>query len=126
VNVDFDHYGLPAWFTHAACRQPGTNPDWWHDPPSAAIRRHETNPERTPMAQMSREERKAYDRRRVKRGYLRAQHKKAAITICNHCPILARCLLYAIDNPHIADAGIWGGLTTEERQHRTRFTRREP
>ena len=116
--------GLPGWFTDAACRQPGTHPDWWH-PPSAADRRDETNPERTPLAGMTAEEKTEYRRRAGTRHYRRAQQRKAAITICNHCPIVAPCLLYAIDNPHIADAGIWGGLTTEQRQHRTQFTRRE-
>lgn len=37
-----------------------------------------------------------------------------AKSLCERCPIMARCLEAALDNHE--PAGIWGGLTTDERR----------
>ena len=56
----------------------------------------------------------------------RAQVKMAKL-ICRGCPVSATCLSWALDSNQ--EAGIWGGLTEDERrrlQHRgrgLRFTR---
>lgn len=42
------------------------------------------------------------------------QQIEQAKAICGRCPVVAQCLAAALD--HGEDAGIWGGLTAEERR----------
>ncbi|MFM8267274.1 MAG: WhiB family transcriptional regulator [Ilumatobacteraceae bacterium] len=42
--------------------------------------------------------------------------------VCGECPVQADCLQYAIDTNQ--DAGIWGGLSEEERRATRRLTAR--
>ena len=41
-------------------------------------------------------------------------HVKAAKLICRGCPVSATCLSWALDSGQ--EAGIWGGLTEDERR----------
>ena len=54
------------------------------------------------------------------RSSARAQVKRAKL-ICRGCPISAACLNWALSSGQ--EAGIWGGLTEEERR---RLSRRGP
>jgi WhiB family redox-sensing transcriptional regulator len=45
----------------------------------------------------------------------------AAKRICRQCPVITECRLWALNRPE--PYGIWGGLTTKERQRRRRPAR---
>ncbi len=47
------------------------------------------------------------------------EHAKA---VCHHCPVTAQCLEWALATHQ--DAGIWGGLTEDERRTLRRSRRR--
>jgi WhiB family redox-sensing transcriptional regulator len=55
-------------------------------------------------------------------GAARAQ-VEAAKKVCRRCLVKAACLSWALDNGQ--EAGIWGGMTEEERHH-LRRRRRTP
>lgn len=40
---------------------------------------------------------------------------KAALAICQRCPVLAQCLGYALSHPRAAWYGIWGGKLPDQR-----------
>ena len=42
-----------------------------------------------------------------------AAQRKAAV-ICRHCPVVAECLAYALDNQ--MEFGAWGGMTERQRR----------
>jgi WhiB family redox-sensing transcriptional regulator len=42
-----------------------------------------------------------------------AAQRKAAV-ICQHCPVVAECLAYALDNQ--MEFGVWGGMTERQRR----------
>ena len=48
------------------------------------------------------------------RGNTRIRQEEAAKRVCAGCPVMANCLRWALktEEPY----GVWGGLTTEERQ----------
>ncbi len=35
---------------------------------------------------------------------------------CHRCPVMDRCREWALDNPRLAEAGVWGGLSEDERR----------
>ena len=39
--------------------------------------------------------------------------EREAVTICNRCPVMQRCLTYALENNEAH--GVWGGLTESQR-----------
>lgn len=47
---------------------------------------------------------------------------RAAIRVCERCPVRQECLDYAVDND--MDLGVWGGLTERQRRSYARRTRR--
>ena len=49
------------------------------------------------------------------RGAARRGRDDAARAICSGCPVIEHCLAYALDNPELE--GVWGGMTTRERDH---------
>jgi hypothetical protein len=92
---------LPEWFDAGLCRTVG-RPDWWHA-----------------------EGQDADGLRSLRQGKgvnaRKAAELRRAVAVCNACPIVAQCLLYAIDHPHIASGGVWGGRTAVQREKRARF-----
>lgn len=42
------------------------------------------------------------------------QHAEAAKAVCRQCPVRVDCLEYALTSNQ--DAGVWGGVTEEERR----------
>jgi hypothetical protein len=44
--------------------------------------------------------------------------------LCRECPFLAACRTWALEHPHEAAHGIWGGLTVRERARILRDRRR--
>lgn len=76
-----------AWALEAACRGRGQNADWWF--PTLIPGRHGTRARWGPDA----------------------QH---AIRICRICPVVERCLAYALE--HNEGDGIWGGKMPQERK----------
>lgn len=38
---------------------------------------------------------------------------RAAIDVCNSCPVQRQCLRYAVDHPELV--GVWGGTTQRQR-----------
>ncbi len=49
----------------------------------------------------------------AKNGVKGRNSHEAAVEICSECPVAERCLAYAIK--HDCNDGIWGGLTSSER-----------
>lgn len=49
------------------------------------------------------------------RIYSNYTHEREVKKICNECPYLDRCLLYALENPSVT-LGIWGGTTDFQRK----------
>jgi WhiB family transcriptional regulator, redox-sensing transcriptional regulator len=47
-----------------------------------------------------------------------------AKAVCAHCPVLAPCRSWALDNPRLAEFGVLGGLSEEERRAARRRRRR--
>ncbi len=47
---------------------------------------------------------------------LRQRQVKAAQGICQRCPVIVQCLLWALTKPELY--GIWGGMTATERARR--------
>jgi WhiB family redox-sensing transcriptional regulator len=39
-----------------------------------------------------------------------------AKAVCAGCPVLAECRAWALDNPKLAEFGVWGGLSEDERR----------
>jgi WhiB family transcriptional regulator, redox-sensing transcriptional regulator len=49
---------------------------------------------------------------------------EAAKAVCRRCPVMDQCLQWALANPRLADHGVWGGLSEDERRNiRRRATR---
>ncbi len=44
-----------------------------------------------------------------------AAQAEEAKAVCRRCPVVERCLRYALDTPQLTD-GVWGGKTVEERR----------
>lgn len=40
--------------------------------------------------------------------------ERAATRLCRGCPVVEKCLMYALDNPELE--GVWGKTTTAQRQ----------
>lgn len=47
------------------------------------------------------------------RGSEKIKRERAAIMICNKCPVIEKCLKHALTVPE--NYGIWGGTTAEQR-----------
>ena len=50
------------------------------------------------------------------RGVRKTEAMEDAITMCRNCPVLKRCLEYALRHPESAEYGIWGGTTVAQRR----------
>jgi WhiB family transcriptional regulator, redox-sensing transcriptional regulator len=46
-----------------------------------------------------------------------------AKAICRSCPVIDACRAWALDNPAMAEFGVWGGTTEEERKAQRRTVR---
>jgi WhiB family redox-sensing transcriptional regulator len=46
----------------------------------------------------------------------RGSSSKAARALCAECTVREGCLAYALDNPEVAEFGIWGGTSPRERR----------
>ena len=51
----------------------------------------------------------------------KGESPKGAKVVCEHCPVRAECLRWAVSNN--IRWGVWGGLTTQQRQHLVRVAR---
>ncbi len=78
----------PAWHLQAACRDHPA--DWWHADENTV----EPAPSHRTLGT------------RIRQQTERAQR------ICRTCPVIAHCLLHALDHP---ERGVWGGTTERER-----------
>ena len=47
---------------------------------------------------------------------LRAEPTRQAKAVCQKCPVLKRCLEYALRHPESAEYGVWGGTTVTQRR----------
>jgi len=47
-----------------------------------------------------------------------------AKAVCAGCPVLTECRQWALDNPKLADYGVFGGLSEDERRAARRRSRR--
>jgi len=47
-----------------------------------------------------------------------------AKAVCAGCPVLTECRQWALDNPKLADYGVFGGLSEDERRTARRRSRR--
>ena len=47
-----------------------------------------------------------------------------AKAVCAGCPVLAQCRTWALDNPRLAEFGVFGGLSEDERRSIRRRERR--
>lgn len=47
------------------------------------------------------------------RGKNKTNREQAAVTLCNTCPVKAKCLEHALSTPEFY--GVWGGSTEEQR-----------
>lgn len=47
------------------------------------------------------------------RGKKKRDKEKAAVSICNTCPVKIQCLSHALGTPEIF--GVWGGTTEDQR-----------
>lgn len=50
------------------------------------------------------------------RGTRKTEAAEAAIDMCRKCPVLKRCLEYALRHPEPAEYGVWGGTTVAQRR----------
>lgn len=50
---------------------------------------------------------------------------REAKRICRQCPLVAACRGWALDHPHEARYGVWGGLSERERREVRRQRRRD-
>lgn len=82
------------WMDDAACR--AHDPRWWHPTPPS-------NPDRPGHTRRSRE--------------MQEMERKAK-AICKGCPVQVPCLRHALARPE--GDGIWGGMTSRERQELSR------
>jgi WhiB family transcriptional regulator, redox-sensing transcriptional regulator len=46
--------------------------------------------------------------------FVRGAAQRKAAVICQHCPVVAECLAYALDNQ--MEFGVWGGTTERQRR----------
>ena len=47
-----------------------------------------------------------------------------AKAVCARCPVLAECRAWALDNPKLAEFGVFGGMSEDERRAVARRNRR--
>jgi WhiB family redox-sensing transcriptional regulator len=47
-----------------------------------------------------------------------------ARAVCARCPVLEECRTWALDNPRLAEFGVFGGMSEDERRAETRRRRR--
>jgi WhiB family redox-sensing transcriptional regulator len=47
-----------------------------------------------------------------------------AKAVCARCPVLAECRAWALDNPKLAEFGVFGGMSEDERRAAVRRARR--
>lgn len=43
------------------------------------------------------------------------QRTTSAKAVCQHCPVIESCRAWALTYPKLAEYGVWGGLTEDER-----------
>jgi WhiB family transcriptional regulator, redox-sensing transcriptional regulator len=46
--------------------------------------------------------------------FVRGAAQRKATAICRHCPVVAECLAYALDNR--VEFGVWGGMSERQRR----------
>lgn len=67
------------------------------------------------------------DKRRAERSSARVAREEAeaqALRVCASCLVRQECLAFALRNPRLAEFGVWGGMTAQNRRGVARLARR--
>lgn len=59
------------------------------------------------------------------RGVRKTEATEAAKSMCRKCPVLAKCLKYALEHPELTRYGVWGGMSEGERKQILRMGKSE-
>ena len=57
-------------------------------------------------------------------GERKYELERIAVNICNSCTVIDECLEFAVGNPQLVAAGVWGGKTDDEIQKMQRRRKR--